>query len=207
MDQRTSDWHKWRSQGIGSSDISAVIGMSAFKTAFQLWELKTGRVEEKESSFVMQRGTELEPKIRAMYELEFDIDMPPCELVHPHHSFARVSLDGRNEAARKIIEIKYVGIEKHEQAKAGIVPECYVPQVQWQLFVSGDLEADYVSYFAEKLAIVRVLPDIEMQKNLLDAATKFWHCVQTNTPPELTEKDKKRIIRADKARARAMVTV
>lgn len=198
MDQRTADWHKWRSQGIGSSDIAAVIGASPYKTAYQLWELKTGRAEEKESSFVMQRGTELEPKIRAMYEFEFDVDMPPCEMVHPEYSFARVSLDGRNEALRKIIEIKYVGVDKHEQAKSGIVPECYVPQIQWQLFVTGDQEANYVSYYDEKLAIVGVAPDLEMQKLLLDAATKFWECVQSDTPPELTEKDKRRIKRAEK---------
>lgn len=56
------EWLKWRTKGIGGSDVSVIAGMNKFRSVFQLWLEKTGQVipEEKETDFT-HFGTVLEP--------------------------------------------------------------------------------------------------------------------------------------------------
>ena len=44
------EWLKYRTQGIGGSDVSVIAGINPFKSIYQLWIEKTGIKEPKESS-------------------------------------------------------------------------------------------------------------------------------------------------------------
>lgn len=126
---------------------------------------------ERPTNFAMRRGTRLEPVC---------VEMQGA-------AWARVSLDGlcRYRAipcgVPWVLELKVPGWEAHDKALAGVVPDYYVPQCQWQLLVTDLYRLDYVSYsensrFAERdrLAVVTVWPDEAMQAELLEAAVKFW---------------------------------
>jgi len=41
----TSEWHKAREDGIGGSEVGAVLGLSQYESPFSLWAKKTGKVE------------------------------------------------------------------------------------------------------------------------------------------------------------------
>ena len=45
------EWLKWRTKGIGGSDVSIIAGINKFKSSFQLWLEKTGQIvpQEEES--------------------------------------------------------------------------------------------------------------------------------------------------------------
>ena len=43
------EWLKYRTQGIGGSDVSVIAGMNPFKSAYTLWLEKTGQIELKET--------------------------------------------------------------------------------------------------------------------------------------------------------------
>jgi hypothetical protein len=41
LEQNTSEWLRWRLQGIESSDAPVIMGEAAFKTRRRLWAIKT----------------------------------------------------------------------------------------------------------------------------------------------------------------------
>lgn len=189
MDEN-SNWHLWRAKGLGASDAPIVMGVSPWKTRYQLWMEKTGQVEsDKAGNWATRRGHELEPKARACYELELGYAAPPRLVEHADFPFIRASLDGFNEDHSVVLEIKCPGKDDHDLALNGKVPEKYWPQLQHQLLVTGAKSAHYYSFDGENGVVVRVAPDQQYCVKLLFELTKFWELVQLKTPPEMTSKD------------------
>jgi putative phage-type endonuclease len=191
MEQGSQEWLEWRRKGIGASDIAAILGVSPYSTPYQIWREKIGRSTGFAGNFATQRGTELEAKARARYELVSLEDMPPALAIHPKYDILRVSLDGRSADGRRILEIKCPGRESHASARAGRVPDHYIPQVQFQLAVTGADSCDYFSFFEDEHAIVEVISDVEYQGELVAKALDFWELVKAGTPPPLTDQDDK----------------
>lgn len=197
MQQGTSEWLQWRKEGIGASESAALLGMCPYSTAFDVFMDKTGRAEAFEGNAATQRGQDLEGKARAMYELISMEDMPPACAVHPKYNFLRASLDGRRADGKKILEIKCPGADSHEKAKAGIVPDHYMIQIQHQFAVTGADSCDYFSYSYKdgSHALVVVLPNLETQAKIVLAAEEFWtKNVLADLAPQLTDRDTKVIV-------------
>jgi len=191
MEQGSLEWLEWRRKGIGASDMAAILGVSPYSTPYQIWCEKTGRSTGFVGNFATQRGTELEAKARARYELISLEDMPPALAMHPKYEILRVSLDGRSADGHRILEIKCPGIQSHATAVAGQVPDHYIPQVQFQLAVTGADACDYFSFYNDNHALVEVRPDVEYQGMLVVKALDFWDLVKASTPPPLTDRDDK----------------
>lgn len=188
----SKEWHKWRAQGIGSSDVSAILGISPWMTALELWQIKTGEKEQRDLSnnFAVQRGVEYEPRVRNRLDLLFNKTFEPAFVVDKEFSFMRVSLDGKSE--NTIIEIKCPGRDTIEKAKLQVVPDHYMAQIQYQLMVTEATSCIYACYDTktEELATVVVLPDFEFQKQLREKVKTFWlEHVEKKIPPELSEND------------------
>jgi putative phage-type endonuclease len=200
MQSRSKEWLEWRHQGLGSSDAPAILDMDPYCTRLERWKQKTGPVVESEPNFVQQRGIDLEPQARALYELHNDMEFPEAFMQHAQYPFLRCSLDGYCESANKVLEIKCPGKDSHERALVGEVPEHYMIQLDHQFLVSGAAEADYVSYYpdhedpARRLAVVTVKPDQARMAVLLVAELEFWKMVQDRTPPPLGNRDFKELI-------------
>lgn len=166
------------------------MGESEHSTPLEIWKIKRGIAQEKESSFVMARGTENEPKIRALYEIEFGlVDFAPATFEHPDVPHYRASLDGWNADLRRIIEIKYSGKENYELAKAGVVAPLYVGQVQYQLFVTGAVDAHFIVFNGEEIAVVHVMPDPAYWARMIPVLDSFWWHVKSGIAPPMTDRD------------------
>lgn len=174
-DQGSSEWLEWRRQGVGGSDVAALLGFSPWMTPRELWQEKTGRLTRDVSNPATQRGQWLESKARAQYELLADADMPPALVIHPDYPYMRVSLDGWNGELKRVLEIKCPGKEDHAKALDGQIPEKYKYQVQYQMFVTGASSAHYFSFDGESGCIVEVLPNIDLQYGLRNAVIEFWN--------------------------------
>lgn len=59
----TPEWHAARSNGIGGSEIAAVVGLSPYESRFSLWHRKKGLIGPVEESEEMYWGKEHEPAI------------------------------------------------------------------------------------------------------------------------------------------------
>ncbi|CAM6004919.1 unnamed protein product [Sphagnum balticum] len=188
--QGSEAWLRWREKGIGSSDAAVLLGWSPWKTIQQLYEEKLGLWKPTFGIFqvkAMDRGKELEPKIRAWYELlrgeKFPDHIMECEELR----FMRASFDGYNAnyintedtTVGRIIEIKAPSMKDHELAKNGEVPQKYIPQINWLMLVGKITWCDYVSFGTDgTYAIVPMRADGVIQKELIKRAKIFWDCVE-----------------------------
>lgn len=192
MIQGSVEWIEWRKSGVGASDVAAVLGICPYKTRYQLWLEKTGRSKGFEGNSFTIHGQDTEAKARARYELLTMEDMPPACATHPKFSVCLASLDGRKDDNSLILEIKCPrGSEMIAAAKDGKILEHYIPQVQFQLAITG---ADLLHFFVyhsetQEDALVEVKPDVEYQGKIIAEVLSFWELVKSDTAPPLTDRD------------------
>lgn len=195
MLQGSSEWIEWRQKGIGASEVAAILGICPYNTPHGIWLVKTGRSKGFDGNSFTQHGQETEARARARYELVSMEDMPPACATHPSFPICRVSLDGFRSDGKLILEIKCPkGQQTITDALAGKVPDHYLPQVQYQLAVTGADLAHFFVYHEDsgQHALVEVAPDVAYQGKLIAAVTDFWQrYVLTDTPPPLTPQDVK----------------
>jgi putative phage-type endonuclease len=88
--QGTPEWHHHRAQFRNASESAAVMGLNPWQTPYQLWLVRTGRMEVAVTA-PMQHGTQMEPAARAAYEDKTGSVMQPLVLTEGDYS---ASLDG-----------------------------------------------------------------------------------------------------------------
>jgi putative phage-type endonuclease len=92
-----SDWHAWRAQGIGASEVPALLGLSNYDSPWSLWARKVGLlVPAKTEETERQRlGHDLEPVIAGRFRratgLEVAGEQAWCQ--HKDHPWARATVD------------------------------------------------------------------------------------------------------------------
>lgn len=190
--QDSQQWHDWRAQGIGGSEIAAVMGKSPFSTAYRVFEEKVGLRDRQESNFAMERGKRLEPVARAAYEDIVGEPVQPVCVQRTDKPWLRCSLDGASMDLDHLVEIKVPGQSTIELARKQKLPEHYMLQVQYQMLVTGAESADFVvyDYTTGELIIVLVERDETLIREIEAAADEFWHNTQGGVSPELTSRDK-----------------
>lgn len=185
--QGTHEWFVWRQQGIGGSDIAAILGIvptcmdRPYVTPNELLAEKCG-AHDRDESFAMRRGRRLEPVARVWYEKIFSVSAKPICVEHEEISWIRASLDGF--ANDRILEIKAPKAIDHDFALNGLVPPHYRPQLQWEMLACGAYICDYFSYNPSKgyvgnnqWACVEYFADEEYQKKLIANAEPFWELI------------------------------
>lgn len=184
-----------RTKYIGGSDMPIILGLSNFKTPYQLWLEKTNRVtiDETETEF-QYWGTQLEPVIRQEFIKRHQVEVQePTTITHPLFDYLKANVDGFIPSKNAVLEIKTTAsFNAKEWGDEGtdVIPLYYLVQVAHYCAVTN---ADY--------AIIAVLiggntyreykytRDLELELRLLDEAQKFWHAVTNNIEPEPTNID------------------
>jgi putative phage-type endonuclease len=67
FDPGSDDWYKARAQGLGGSEIAAVVGLSPWESRFSLWMRKAGATSPQPESPEMEWGTRLEDAVAAKF--------------------------------------------------------------------------------------------------------------------------------------------
>ena len=205
MLQNSDDWHLWRFGGIGASEAPIIMGVSPYKTAYQLYEEKLGLADYPVNEFVTNLGHEWEAVARARFELETDIIVEPLCIEHETHPWLRASLDAANVEEEIFAEIKYMGLNNFTVVKNSNLPlPHHKPQVDMQFMVTGFKSAYYVCYNLDKeykeitnYLTIKVVPDVDyIERVLYPKLVEFWGFIQTKTPPPMVKKDFNRIKKA-----------
>jgi putative phage-type endonuclease len=182
MPMLTAAQKEKRRSGIGSSDISAVLGINPMSSAIRVWCDKTGREEEAEQANEnADLGNDLEPVIarRVIRELNLPTAHYETTHVHPVHPWALATPDWRL-APKHFLECKNVGwrMMHHWYGADGQlrVPEYVEAQVQWQMGVVGGERAHVAAILGGRDWLLReILFDPELFDLMLKAAGRFWH--------------------------------
>lgn len=193
--QGSPEWHAHRARYRNASETAAVMGVSPWQTPYQLWLLRTGRIQP-EVTAAMAHGTAMEPQARMAYEALTNHVMQPLVLVEGEYS---ASLDGMSFDGSLIVEIKcpFRGRQSSlwKAVEGGTVPEYYGWQVEHQLMVSGASMAHLYVFDGTEGRLIEIAPRPERWKSIQGAWDGFMHCIKTDTPPPLTDRDK--VVRKD----------
>jgi len=173
-----------RSQGIGCSDLPAIMNVSPWSNPYKKWREKVYGQNDQKDNPAMQYGRETEPLIREKVCLKLGVSLDPIRIVHPYKLWLWASLDGFNPEKKVIAEFKTASAPDHLLAVAGQVPGKYWPQVQGQMEVVGIDSLYYCSYYGGDLEILEVKRDPEYCKDLMNKVDTFWECVALERPPE-----------------------
>lgn len=193
-----------RRQFVGSSDIAAIIGLSPFRTAYEVFEEKTAPTWEEEDSPILRRGRRAEPFLLETLKDEFDVWVDQANVIfeHPKFPFLRCQCDFTYHVDDERLghgEIKSVGFNRGEWGEAGSqeVPAYYVAQVMFGMQVNGLSESTIWGCFGfDDIRPYRFEFDPEAGQALEDAAVNFWHnhVVPRVPPASQTAEDSQKIL-------------
>jgi putative phage-type endonuclease len=180
-------WLEERRKGIGGSDIAPIMGLSPWKTAYQVYQEKRKEVASWEGNKSTDWGKRLEPAIRQWYSdlTGRSVRVPEKILYHSKHQFLLASLDGFTDDNR-IVEIKTARSSKGwGEPGSNEIPDYYTLQVQHYMIVTGFEVADVpVSIGGGSPELYEIPEDKELQEMIIEAAAEFWQRVVEGNPPE-----------------------
>jgi len=180
-------WLEERRRGVGGSDIAAIMGLSPFKTPYQVYQEKRKEVADWEGNAATDWGKRMEPAIRQWYSDETgrSVRLPEKIMYHSKYPFMLASLDGFTDD-RRVVEIKTSRISKGwGEPGTNEIPDYYVLQVQHYMVVTGFEVTDVpVSIGGGSPVLYEVPEDKELQEMITDACADFWQRVVDGRPPE-----------------------
>lgn len=174
IEQGSPEWHAIRAGKVTASQIADLLSKgrngeeSAGRRNYRaqlVCERLTGVKAQGFTSGAMQRGIELEPVARSIYEIKQDCTVFQLAFIdHPSIEWSGASPDGILFADGQI-EIKCPLPATHlETLLSKESPTQYYPQMQWQLACTGREWCDFISYAPEfpehlQLFVKRVFRD------------------------------------------------
>lgn len=189
--QGSDSWLTWRSEGITATDIPIIMGLSPYKTPYQLWQEKTGRLTPPDLSNNpnVQRGHRLEDEARQLAEeTHNEVLLPICGICEAN-PILRASLDGLSEdgipyefkaPSQKIFE------ELTELGTSSPTYRLYEMQVKAQCTVAQANHAVLLFYREDGDTLEFDVTCTQHEREyILEAAERFWDAVQSDTAPPL----------------------
>lgn len=178
-----------RREFIGSSDASAIMGVSPWDTPLTLWETKLGLRPSKDLSYAMSRGIDLEQAARDKMQQLTGLEFKPKRLFSEKFNYMMANLDGISKCGNYSVEIKCPGASDHACAIAGVVPTKYYPQLQHQMIVSGHKIMYYMSYTLNDPVVIKVESDLGYQEDLIKKEYEFYMNLQEFKEPKKIDRD------------------
>lgn len=193
-------WLAERINGIGSSDIAKIAGLSRWGGALECYFEKTEAYEPTVNGESAEIGLALEPFLaeQAATRLERQL-VTVATLAHPVHDHHRASLDRVTLIDRTagsswanvdgFVELKTaLGWMALDWADEGVIPPAYYAQVQWERYVSGLTHGWLVALLGipvngEMIKVFEIPDDPEYQAGLIKIADEFWERVHDRRPP------------------------
>lgn len=193
-----------RRGGVSATDVSAILGLSPFRSPLDVWMEKRGLAAPVEMTEDMERGNFLEDGARRWYAHRTGAKVAqPGTVAHPRDSLIIATPDG--VALHKGGEVKGLEIKMPSSARdwgepgTDAVPSYYVPQCVWQLAAMSEW-TDTVDVFAVlegKPRLYHVRRDEELEGLLVEDMRRWWRDhVVAGKPPEVHPRDVESVSRA-----------
>jgi len=190
FEQGSPEWIAWRKEGIGASDVPAILGISPYISANKLWKIKKNIIKDYQiSEYAKIMGSSAEEDARTSFnEITGKVFVPVCFESDCNSQF-KCSLDGYCNG--EIFEAKFVAQEYYKDLKGGqpVRPD-HMAQLQWQMFITDAPNANYfvVTKSGAKLALT-VNRDEELIDRCITEAIRFLEYLNDNVEPPLGKDD------------------
>ena len=197
------DWLELRKKGLGGSDAAAVLGISPFRTARDLYYDKLGIVtaDDQANWVALEVGTLLEPLVARIFEAKTGLKVyqRKCMFQHPLYPWMLADLDymvDLPDGTTAIVEIKttnYNAKDKWWYNGEEIVPVYYETQGRHYMAVMNLDRVYYCCLYGNKedAAIIRRIDrDMDYEMELIALEQDFWeNNVLAKSPPPYWEDD------------------
>ena len=185
------EWLKLRRQGIGGSDIAALVGVNPFKSAIDVFLDKTGRGAVVEENEKMKWGKLLEDPVAQEYATVNNYKVQRCNAIL-QHTESPVCLANIDRLILKentgydtngILEVKTTSYAPAWEG--GCIPDMYALQLQWYLGITGLAWGQFATLVQGQNLIIPPQVSRQLWDHLRLIAERFWQDnVLKNVPPK-----------------------
>jgi putative phage-type endonuclease len=181
-----------RLSGVGSSEVAAIVGLSPYQSAFDVFLEKTGKMPPWEGNEHTRLGKRMERPILEEYVLRSGRAVEPLfekTFRHPDRPWQLATPDGIDVVDRYPVEAKHVGARMGKywgEEGTDAVPMYYLVQTQWQMSTLMAQQAVVAALIGgDRFQIYPMTLEKEIEQLLLNKVGEFWHeNVQKDIPPE-----------------------
>jgi putative phage-type endonuclease len=206
------DFALLRTKSLGGSDVGAVLGLSKYRSAVDVWMEKTGKEVGVRDSLPLRFGQFAEAFVASEYALATGLSLVTHDaaVIHPEYEYMHghidrfvvsgdlplIGEDGRITASR-ILECKTANpFAQSEWGEAGSdqVPLSYLVQCVWYMMLTNIDRTDLAVLFGNAdFRIYEIGRDLELEQMVLERAKSFWenHVLTDIAPAATSESDYK----------------
>lgn len=177
---------------VGGSDMPVILGISKYKTQYELAQEKTG-IEKREfiNNPYILFGNKLEPKIREYINAVNGTNFVVDTYIDEEKSI-RSNVDGIDKEHNILLEIKTHG-KNYDQRVYEVQMQLYMAQigceVGWLALYERPEDFD-TEFDADRLVIKEIERDEEYIQKILSAIETFWiRCEYLKENPSMTEEE------------------
>lgn len=171
-----------RSKFIGGSDVSAILGVSPYKTPLDLYLDKIDPKEDNRNAAAKNRGKRLEPYVLDMLSEEHGFPILARnkrydDRVLPYLS-AEIDAETLDTDGKRVnVEIKTVHPFKRKEWGEELtdeIPVHYTAQAMHGLMLSGRDRCIFAVLIGDELRLYRVDRDVEIMRVMREREVAFW---------------------------------
>lgn len=189
VEQGSQDWLNLRKRYITATDIGIIMGSNPYKTPYQLFKQKMDMEDPDQENDRMRLGKELEPIALERAKESWNCDkLMPCVVINPNYGFM-ASLDAFSSEDNILVEIKCGKGAFEALTKEDKIPEYYITQMQWQMYITGQNSCVYYCYWDDEVSHRIICRNELLIQEMHEKAIHFLECMDTFTPPELCDRD------------------
>ncbi|QIJ62602.1 endonuclease [Streptomyces sp. JB150] len=189
-------WSETRRQGVGGSDVAAILGMDSYGGALRVWLEKTGQARSERDARLersARRGHALEGLVAEFFAEESGLTVldSPGTLQHVDRPYWIANPDrlvaDQDPGDLAVLECKSRTWRsaRAENWRGEQAPDGPAIQAHWYLTVTGYRAAYVAGLIDDDLVWFRLERDDELCGMLADAVDRFWHDhVLAGIPPE-----------------------
>jgi putative phage-type endonuclease len=130
----------YNSLGLGASEVAAALHLDPWKSAYELWKLKTGRMPKPPKTPAMRYGIEMEAEAFKWYAAKSGLPGLEQQVAcrHPVFDWMRCYLDVWYEPRKVAVNIKCPSSQSlMRSVRRGVIPAHYLAQAAAEMDMSG----------------------------------------------------------------------
>ena len=194
-----TEWHEYRRKGIGGSEAAAVLGLSPFCTARDVYYEKIGvkpATKDEQNWVAKQVGHRLESLVAEIFAVKTSLRVGKGNdmYCHPEYLFMLANIDyfvDMADGTRAILECKTSNVNSRDKWADGAIPVNYEMQVRHYMAVMNIDTAFIACLFGNSdndFVYCRIDRDYDYEQDIIEQERYFWEeYVQKKTEPPYTE--------------------
>jgi putative phage-type endonuclease len=193
-------WHELRRAGIGGSDAAAAVGISRWKTPYQLWAEKVSEappveVPEDEEPDYITAGKILEAPVREWFSRRTGVNVIPFPKMvrNTAHPIMQVNVDGLTGPDISKVDGIYEGktsrFDWESSGEVNIPTEAALQGLHSLAIFNLDVVHFACLVGGQKLVVAQLERNDQLIEDLIAIEEAFWQHVDGGTPPPVQAGD------------------